>query len=355
MYRAAPGPSELVTRYIEILGSGKSGSHYSKRWRFICPACRADKLEVNFAKEGAFYCFVCKYKGFYQKLERDFGDKVPVTQADLTPLILPEPREISWPKIKAIYSWAYTHGQLLEEHESWLIKRGFNKPNRFFSTDTVINKIQERFDSEDLIQSGLFGANEVGRLYPRRVFKRGRIAIPYMDPDNQELVWYLRSRAVCPNNKQDRYQAPYGVPQSGTFFGAESVFQGTDKILISEGEFKIRSAIERGFPGISTPGINSSHKGMVDFCSRREVKNVFFIFDTETENDSLGRSKQKTVILYNVHKLARLFKESEIPSYHISLPLLGEPKMDLDSFFLKRGSSAVEDLNDLIKKARRVG
>jgi len=150
---------------------------------------------------------------------------------------------------------------------------------------------------------------------------------------------------------ENPYRAPNLVTQAPFVYGGESLVDHRGACIITEGELKARAAIQLGLPAIALPGMNSSRQVAADLLAARQVRLVYVIFDTDARLSK--EDKPKSVYVdHAVETLTERLGQRDLHTARVTLPLLGEQKMDLDRYILLMGPAALEELRRMAREAR---
>lgn len=289
---------ELSTK---LEGFKKSPAGYRAR----CPAHggQTDALSIKIADDGyiIFHCFAgCTHKQVCDALQ--LNSKISTEE---------KPIERKYAKFTEGCSWLSANWDkfyLLDEHKQYLIKRGIDYERfNLISTDSI--------GLPDSSLSEAFGFTYQGSLCG--ALGRNRIVIPYY---NHGKLISIRSRCFGEGRK---YMGIRGWPSR--LFRCE---HRSNNVIVTEGEFKAMSCIQRDFDACGVPGIMSCHDEAVEYCKGR---NATVWFDSE----GLDKASRKAA-----EKLAKKLKGEvfEIMPHEL---FPGIEKMDIDEAITIFGSSVL--------------
>jgi DNA primase len=163
-------------------------------------------------------------------------------------------------------------------------------------------------------------AKTAGISTGRNSVLHSRIIFPYLTPTGQ--VVDMRGRSLA--DDAVRYKGPFGSAFTRGAdewpYGAESV---GNSFLVTEGEVKAIVATQHGFPAVGLPGINSWKWRTRELAG----ESVTIVFDSQ-QDPAINEA-----VYQAVDKLASRLNECKV----VTLPLMGNSKMDLDTFILTRG------------------
>ena len=176
---------------------------------------------------------------------------------------------------------------------------------------------------------------------------KGKIVFPYFDDDG--LVVDIRTRSISPKDTvggdQVRYTSPKGSQQNRgglVPFGLQ-LDTGTQRVVLTEGEFKSLVPLAAGLPWpvLALRGTSDRVQDMLDAFRGRLVV-LAFDNDTKTDQDGLTAGQRATV------KTGRLLRSQGIDVVVLNPAQMGDQK-GLDDFVLAYG---VDALVDLVKPGR---
>lgn len=333
---------DIIDFCTERFGNGTLVSSSKQEWEFTCPRClQKDRLHVSLSKGGIFICVTpgCNFKGKIDNLDSTII--IDNTYKDIVE------KEIDKDLLASIYTKAINISLLRDYHRSWLENRGI-QPNKMKvkSTDFLVDKIKKFFSEANLVEAGLLREDN----YATSVVYPNRILIPFFDPFDKDKCIYLRSRSIG-NLDYNKYLSPTGVPSKGYTWGWENIKQGSEYVIITEGEFKAQAAMQLGFNCVATIGINSSHDSISNLCAKKNIKIAYILFDTENTISSLNVPKQY-IIDKAATSLTKSLKVNNIKVFRAYLPSLGYDKMDIDKFILL-SNNPIRDFTLVLKNSKK--
>lgn len=262
-----------------------------------CPKCAGNALYVT-PHNGVSYCFKC---GYY---ENDSKEEV-IRYKERSPHLL---------DIRDFYTGIakYYHSCLTKEARSFLYQRGYD--------DTLIERKLIGFCP--LGKSTIYASN-ISKLaglagVKNHAFLAGRITFPYYKGG---IVTDIRGRSM--NKHEIKYLSPYGDSYAR---GADYPYNynstvDNDIIVLTEGEIKSDLSDKVGIPTIGLPGMRIWKNGFV----QREDQQIVICFDSQAENSAdVDRA---------IYQIAQHIDRPKIAT----LPLMGQSKMDIDTFILQFG------------------
>jgi len=286
----------------------------------ICPVCGCRDANFNKVK-GVWRCWHCPSSGFIVDEE---GKSVYTVSEVETPLF-------DIPEIRKLYSSLADkfHESLTSEALTYLKGRGL--------TEDTINNFKLGFCSTDFYDEYSSGvAEDSGIVYQSYPVLSNRIIIPYFFENE---VTDLRGRILdCITYKKNTptYLSLAGNHKSR---GAEFLFNHdiigkSDRVIITEGEFKALLAIQYGFPIVATPGVFAWNKEWSKLFKGKEV-----ILAADNENKSGLRSP--------AYLMTKLLKK-EIPQLKVAVlfKTFKQEKVDIDSLIINSGVKSFENAVD---------
>ncbi len=286
---------------IDYCEQNKTKKQSARGYKIKCPNCSGNDLWVT-ESNGRGYCFECS-------TSYHIGDNAK--QQVYTQRLL------NIPKIRETYATALSayRNALQRDHTEYLEKRGIDSHYidlfqiGFCPPDTI-----PIYRSEWGKESGLFRIDGIPSLIDRIVF-------PYLAFGE---VTDMRGR--CLDNQEPRYKSPFN---QSTARGAIYPFnydrairrsKDTGVLVITEGEIKAAVGDIYGFAMIGLPGMSTWRQGFINEFNAR----IVILFDNSP------KIEDKIRIDRSIHKLSQY-----LPSFYVGvLPLLGEQKMDIDSYLL---------------------
>lgn len=263
-----------------------------------CPKCGGNDFYVT-PSNGVGYCFHCSY---YER--EDKKSESPEYEI-----------KTSIDAIRYVYTMLaeYYHSSLTDSARMYLHSRGFDDDMiQKFRLGYIPNDVPTHLHKDALRDSGLYINN--------KAVLGERISFPYIVNDK---VTDIRGRSLDKNDPV-RYKSPLGSAQiRGALFPFNYSDINVDHV-VTEGEIKAIMSHQFGIPCVALPGIASWRPKTSQTQSRQVI--VFDSTKNKVTREITFRAVDKTAKqLYN--------------PYVAVLPLLGEDKMDIDSFILRRGSS----------------
>jgi hypothetical protein len=226
-------------------------------------------------------------------------------------------------EIRRVYTelTAYYHSQLKKEHRQYLYCRGIN--------DDTIERQQigycpptycSTYSDPMAYEAGVCYTDK--KTKEQKPFFADRIMFPYIvtDDEGNDTVSEIRGRAVN-SDAEIKYLSVF---RSSRSIDATYPFQWKDRFskrwLITEGEFKAAAASQHGHKCVALPGMSTWKNRILPTAEDQ----IIVIFDRMKD-----RLKQ-----LDVNRAIQRIGE-RIPRLRVgSLPLLGEEKMDIDSFLI---------------------
>lgn len=346
----------FIEQYQRVLGS--KGKPDGTQWMFPCPfdGCASyDKWKLRVSPEtGAWQCKHCNHVvtgkqyredcrephgGTWRDFVKEVGDEANIslwpTEKQDNPIKPPDP--LTRKKAQKVWEYMFAGATLLDEHRTHLMKRGIDpeKAGYVSSEDTSLSWVESEFGKDTAVRAGLGYLDDSGKLKPTKCVQPGRILIPYYQGQSiVHFVGYMR----CPDKTEAQTEEEYKEFRSNWVKVAGPVGFSTqiygsfteipDYIIVTEGQIKAESAIQKGFPCVGLTGMGNNHKDFVKECIKRSVDKVIILFDTQLEDQDN--------IDYEAERLARELLKKGIQPFRASLPIDPdkEAKVDIDSFFL---------------------
>lgn len=274
----------------------------TRGWKVTCPSCSGKDLWVT-PSNGRGFCFECGTPYSIGDERRSFDS-------------YPQP-VFNVPAIRQIYRTAseHYHDCLTPDHRTYLANRGMDS--------TAV----------DLFRVGYCPAG-VMPLYQTTIAKEAGIADRTGEPWLAERIVFpyvadgevtdLRGRVL--GNEEPRYKSLYHKSQTRgavypfNYDRAIARAKDTRTIIITEGEIKAAIADLHGFAAVALPGMLSWRPG---FIANSDIKLVVMFDNAHDLTDRVRVDKA-------IYRLSKV-----IPYFNVGvLPLLGEQKMDIDTFLL---------------------
>lgn len=249
---------------------------------------------------GFSYCFVCNHKE--QEGETTQEEQKPSEHVA---------------EIRALYKQAaqYYHSALTPEAYRFLQSRGFS--------DTTIQDRQIGYCPVGTMpfykhvhakEAGLATADN-------QAFLAHRITFPYFF--SADTIVDIRARTMD-NDEELRYKSPFGNASfRGAIYPYNYHLKKQRTIIITEGEIKADISTQYGFPAMALPGISTWRKGF----KQRADTTYILLYDSQKNMQHVRRA---------IRTIAQKIDDVRIAT----LPLMGQDKMDIDSFILRFGISA---------------
>jgi len=290
----------------------------------VCPICNCRDANFNVGKL-TWRCWHCTGRG---RIIAKEGYKIVEQPAPVLDI----------PKVRDLYS-SFTkscRGTMIQPVINYLKKRGL--------TDDTIDKFQLGFCSDDFYDEYSNSlAEDAGLVYQGYPILSNRAIIPYLVSGE---VTDIRGRILdsCFTYKSN---TPTYVGLSGshssrgaTFLFNHDIISKSDRVILTEGEFKAIVANQFGFPVVATPGIFGWQK---EWSKLLKDKEVILAADFDQ--------------VYGIRSPAYLMAKTiskELPKLKVTfLQWLGcNEKVDIDSLLLKEGGIRVFD--KMIKAAINV-
>ena len=281
--------------------------------KFVCPECGYKSLTTSL-ETGVYFCFICEFGRHKPSV---FGTKVQFKK-----------RDIDFNLHLDVCQWLHDNLTLSPAHKNWLFKRGIYQPERFGLRTIPVRvemKLRKDFSDRELIESGFYKQGYTNDLTGWPCLKHNRLYIPIVN-DGQILGCKTR----CDPRQELFEEVVYAVPTGGKTNNIVSYYPGIYKdIIISEGEIKIMSSAQLGYPSVGTSGINGLTAAFKFFTQHKEfqTRRKFIVFDTEAD-------EAKVVSRIQAYKLANFLGNT---AAIVTLPRLKpRTKTDLDLFILQR-------------------
>lgn len=337
---------------LEILqarfGMGRPESKTNnKRYLFTCPKCGQEKLKAFFLSEqGQVVCDgdngLCGYKtnAYLVRKELVAQSYFPVIKK-----AAPVSREINWPLIHSVYNAISFQAEVNPGDKQWLLSRGLSPRGEdgrllAFSSRGLMPWCWKNFSPETLKECGLcWWDPEQERYRGAGVLGPDRIVIPYYLPEDPAKITYLRSRSLLPCARALRYLAPRELPQSQMIWTLPGE---ADTILVTEGEFKAMALSQYGLKALALPGMTCSHARAAQYIKEKGYRQVVLCFDTEANQGNVDQQAQKLK--------QRLLNLGITRVRNLRLPLLGQEKMDADTFLLRTGKEGAQKIQEFIER-----
>jgi hypothetical protein len=278
----------------------------SRGWKCVCPGCGGNDLWYT-DDNGSAFCFEC-------------GVNYKVTDEEHSYEAKDDGRVVfDVQRIRELYHSAhdfYTHS-LTRDHKAYLHDRGMD--------DTAIETFKVGYCPTNRMPFYFEPiAKDAGLLdYKGDPALVNRVVFPYMAEDS---ITDLRGRVIetevpAPKYRGLRHRSisrgaiyPFNYARAMEFARDQKI------VILTEGEIKAIIADMHGFPCVALPGMLAWKPG---FIVRPDVK-VIIAFDSNRLVEDRAR----------VDKAIQRVSRRLLNSYVTVLPLLGESKMDIDSFLL---------------------
>lgn len=290
----------LTKEYCDTNRTKKASGH---AYKIRCPNCYGNDCYVTEHNNMA-WCYECTSR---------FSLGEPRRQHERDEVMLPvEEIRVFYETIQSFYEES-----LKPQQQSYLLNRGFTKDLIFkfrvgYCPNIKLPIYQEKIAKE----AGLcFGSGDP--------FLVDRITFPYIA---FERITDLRGR--CLGDEMPRYKSPYHQARlRGAIypFNYDLAIQRARElkyIILTEGEIKAIIADAHGFPCVALPGMSTWRAGTI---IDPDIK-VIVMFDSPALQDDKLRVDKAISNVAN-----------KIPKFSVAqLPLLGQDKMDIDTFLLHR-------------------
>lgn len=291
----------LSTEYVETQYTKSA----SRGWKVLCPSCGGNDLWYT-PENNRAYCFECSAN--YSIGEQKNKEDIPVFDVD---------------KIRSFYTSVASeyHSLIDKDHREYLHSRGVD--------DSAIDNFQIgycpaghllQYRSDIARYSGIVSRDATSWLSNRIVF-------PYIA---ESVVTDMRGRSM--SGEDPKYKSAFHRSYSrGAIFPynydrASERSRDTKRVIITEGEIKAILADVHGYAAIALPGMTSWRRNTI-FPSDVDIITVF---------DNSAKFSDRIRVDKAIAKITRY-----VPNLYVALlPLLGESKMDIDSYLLhKRGGA----------------
>lgn len=304
---------EYIT--VEYCKNNRTKGSREDDYKILCPACGGNDLRVT-EYNNTGYCYECT--AYYRIGDQPINNKR--RQVDL-------PVE----DIREFYSniLNYYKESLQPTQRDYLHNRGIDDNSiEFFNIGFCSNARIPLYTEKCAKESGVgFGNGQA--------FLSNRIVFPYLALDK---ITDLRGRSVI--GEEPRYKSPYhqSILRGAVYpFNYDRAMERARKqklLLITEGEIKTIFAHNAGYACVGLPGMTNWRRGCV---IDSDIKVVIVFDSNEAEEDRVRVDRA----IYNLNKY--------IPQFSVAtLPLLGEYKMDIDTFILhpKGGTARFKTIMD---------
>lgn len=290
---------EYVTK--EYCRENRTKGNGSEVYKCLCPNCGGKDLHITEHNNKA-YCFECA--AFYR-----IGAQRENTQRQRINLPIEDIRDF-YSNILNFYREALQPAQ-----RQYLTDRGIDDSSiEFFKIGFCSSARIPLYAERRAKESGLsFGDGQP--------FLSDRIVFPYLAVDK---ITDLRGR--CVNGEEPRYKSPYhqsslrGAIYPFNYDVAIQRAREQKLLLITEGEIKTIFAHNAGFACVGLPGMTNWRRGCVIDGDIR----VVVVFDNTAAQEDKRRVDRA---IYNLSR--------HLPEFSVAtLPLLGQDKMDIDTFIL---------------------
>jgi hypothetical protein len=279
----------------------------TRGYKAVCPGCAGNDLWVT-PENRSCYCWECGTA--YRITSGDQDTWMPAHSYAV--------KEFDTKAIRQVYNEAasYYHSCLSKEHEQFLKQRGITQEAiNFFKIGFCPSGVMPMYLTETAKEAGI--ADGKGRPW-----LADRIVFPYI-ADGE--ITDLRGRTTT--NEDPKYKSLYhksaqrGALYPFNYDAALKKAQNSKTIIITEGEIKAVVADQYNFSIVALPGMLSYRPGLVSQPGIR----IVVVFDNSAYPDDRVRVDRA---------IARL--SQHIPYFSVvTLPLLGEEKMDIDSYLVR--------------------
>jgi hypothetical protein len=279
------------------------------------------KVDPDEDPAGKFFCHLCETKGTINKLRHSFGDG-PVSEASV----------ISGRTLQALNAAAeYYHSNLDVTAVEYLTEaRGLSPATiermRFGVADGKLGEhlLLKNFTIEEIASTGLVFDTA------RDLFKPGWITIPFFD---QRQCMQIRARDLTV--EKNKYRSPLGQDQM--LWNLDTLTHA-EEVIVTEGEFDAAILEEMGYNAVGVPGSRAWQPEWARYFA--DVRRVYIAFD----NDAPG--------IEGAEKVATSIGTTKTRIVEMPDPELGEKKVDITDFFVKRGHRK-EDFDALLRRASK--
>lgn len=279
----------------------------TRGYKTICPSCVGKDLWFT-PENGTAFCWEC---GTSYKVVRslDDVDERPARQFNLKPF--------NTVAIRATYAEAahYYHSCISKEHETFLLRRGISQESiNFFKIGFCPASGAPMYLTETAKEAGL--ADSKGDPW-----LAGRIVFPYI-ADNE--ITDLRGRTIT--DEDPKYKSLYhrseqrGALYPYNYDAALNRAFDTKVLILTEGEIKAVVADRLGFAIMALPGMMSYRPGLV---AQPGIKTVVIFDNAADQGDKIRIDRAIAKMTTRLHTFSV-----------VTLPLLGEQKMDIDTYLL---------------------
>jgi hypothetical protein len=277
----------------------------SRGWKIVCPSCGGNDLWYT-DDNGQAFCFECGIT--YRVADGTKRDEFREDRISVS---------YDVPGIRTLYAELHTayHESLTGEHRDYLHNRGIDDSAiEQFSIGYCPPTHMKSYESPLAKDAGLVSYSGAPTLSDRIVF-------PYIA---DSAVTDMRGRAV--HNEEPKYRSlnhrsyNRGAIYPFNYERAMAMAREQKMVILTEGEIKAIVSDMHGFPTVALPGMLAWKPG---FIYSPDTK-VVVAFDANADPEDRRRVDKA---LANVEKRVPRF-------YVVSMPLLGEQKMDIDYFLL---------------------
>jgi hypothetical protein len=270
-----------------------------------CPKCAGNDFYVT-PSNGVGYCFHC---GHY---ERSGSEK--------------ESYKITYgiEALRSVYTSLASsyHSNLGGRALAYLYSRGY--------TPETIDKLKLGYIPDEVpLHLDKVLARDTGLFANGKSILGGRVSFPYLV---NGIVTDIRGRSL--DADPIRYKSPLGSAEQRGAVYPYNYDDSTNDYVITEGEIKAGISSQIGVPTLALPGISTWRSMLTNHRRDRQV----IVFD------SVRLASSREITFRAIDKLANKLYNP----YVVVLPLLGEDKMDIDRFILRRGP---EEYRTIIQNA----
>ncbi len=295
----------------------------TKKNKVTCPSCAGNDLGVK-PQDSFAHCWEC---GANYRIGEDDGT-YRRRQVD-------ENVEFDTGAIRELYGQAtsYYHSCIGRDQLAFLQARGIDdRAIELFKIGFCPNSSAPMYTTKTARESGLADSRGTPWLADRIVF-------PYIAEGE---ITDIRGRTMQPDSDMKYKSLYHGSRARGAIYpfnydAALKRAHETKQLIITEGEIKAVVADRYGFATMALPGMLSYRSGLVMQAGIQLV--VIY--------DNSSRTEDRLRVDKAIRDLARRIPEFSV----VTLPLLGNDKMDVDSFILARGGGGADRLKHMVDNA----
>lgn len=294
----------------------------TKKNKVRCPSCAGNDLGVK-PSDGFAHCWEC---GANYRIGEDNGTYRRPRDDGVT---------FDTAAIRQLYGEAtdYYHSCIGKEQLDFLRTRGIDDTAiELFKIGFCPNSSAPMYTSKTARESGLADSRGTPWLADRIVF-------PYIA---EGVVTDIRGRTMQSDDDMKYKSLYHGSRARGAIYpynydAALTLAHKTKQLILTEGEIKAVVADRYGFATMALPGMLSYRPGLV---MQAGIQLIVIYDSSNLKEDRLRVDKA-------IRDLARRIPEFSV----VTLPLLGNTKMDVDSFILASNGGGAHRLQHMVDNA----